>query len=301
MRRWLFAFAFGLAALFVLPPPTSTQSDDLNQTLRGEYVGKTLLLRGFYSGELLRYDPTGSPIGSVDSDDWTASGFVQISDVRIAGSSLSIKAKRLVVISYDGKQLQFSARDRPHSLRVKADLSGPASLDAANALLSRIFLSAKDSFADLIPDYWKPCVVSALVTIKDPAHTSCSLSPELMSVPGIAPITNSQPPALGGSTSGSAQGVLHPGAGISPPYVLFNPDPRLSHIAEDAGIHGNVVLILTVDSHGDTKDIRIVSPRGAGLDAEAARAVATWKFNPAQKDGHPVPVEIAVQVSFRSF
>jgi TonB family protein len=300
MRRWLSVIALGLAALFARAALTTAQSDDLNQTLRDEYVGKTLLLRGFYSGELLQYDPAGSPVGGADIDDWTASGFVEINKVRIAGSSLSIDGKRLVVISYDGKQLQFSARTRPRSLRIKADLSGPASLETANALLSRIFLNAKDSFADLIPGYWKPCVVSALVTVKDPAHTSCSLSRELMSVPGIAPIANSQPSASG-DTAVPAGAVLHPGPGVSPPYVIFSPEPRLSHIAEDAGIHGTVVLILTVDSHGDPKDIRIVSPRGAGLDAEAVHAVGAWKFNPAQKDGHPVPVEIAVQTSFSSF
>ena len=36
-------------------------------------------------------------------------------------------------------------------------------------------------------------------------------------------------------------------------------------------------------------------------DAKAIAAVKQWKFQPAMKDGHPVNVQISVEVGFRLF
>jgi TonB family protein len=38
-----------------------------------------------------------------------------------------------------------------------------------------------------------------------------------------------------------------------------------------------------------------------GLDEKALEAVRTWKFTPAMKDGHPVAVQINVEVNFRLY
>jgi TonB family protein len=35
-----------------------------------------------------------------------------------------------------------------------------------------------------------------------------------------------------------------------------------------------------------------------GLDEKAVEAVQKWKFEPATKDGKPVPVELAIEVDF---
>jgi len=38
-----------------------------------------------------------------------------------------------------------------------------------------------------------------------------------------------------------------------------------------------------------------------GLDEKAIEAVRRYRFNPALKDGVPVPVEIKVEVNFRLY
>jgi TonB family protein len=38
-----------------------------------------------------------------------------------------------------------------------------------------------------------------------------------------------------------------------------------------------------------------------GLDEKAIEAVKNWRFEPAMKDGHPVPVQIAVEVDFHLY
>jgi periplasmic protein TonB len=40
---------------------------------------------------------------------------------------------------------------------------------------------------------------------------------------------------------------------------------------------------------------------GMGLDEKALQAVKQWKFEPAMKDGHPVAVQMNVEVSFRLY
>ena len=48
-------------------------------------------------------------------------------------------------------------------------------------------------------------------------------------------------------------------------------------------------------------NIRVLSSLGMGLDEKAIEAVKNWKFEPAMKDGHPVRVEIAVEVDFHLY
>ncbi len=38
-----------------------------------------------------------------------------------------------------------------------------------------------------------------------------------------------------------------------------------------------------------------------GLDEKAIAALRLWKFEPALKDGRPVPVQINVEVNFRLY
>ena len=45
----------------------------------------------------------------------------------------------------------------------------------------------------------------------------------------------------------------------------------------------------------------VASSLGMGLDEKAIEAVKNWRFEPSQKDGHPVRVEIAVEVEFHLY
>ncbi len=71
--------------------------------------------------------------------------------------------------------------------------------------------------------------------------------------------------------------------------------------ARKAGVEGSVVLWLIVDADGLPQQIKVQRSLGMGLDEEAVRAVKQWRFQPAIKDGKPVPVMINVQVNFRLY
>ena len=96
-------------------------------------------------------------------------------------------------------------------------------------------------------------------------------------------------------------GVYRVGGGVSPPRVLYNPDPEYTEEARKAKYQGVVVLWLIVGQDGRTKDIRISRSLGMGLDQKAVEAVKLWKFEPAKKDGAPVAVQMNVEVNFRLY
>jgi TonB family protein len=86
---------------------------------------------------------------------------------------------------------------------------------------------------------------------------------------------------------------------VSPPKALYAPDPDYSDVARQAKYQGTVVLWLIVTADGLPANIRIQQGIGMGLDQRAVEAVKLWRFDPAKKDGEPVPVMINVEINFR--
>ena len=105
-------------------------------------------------------------------------------------------------------------------------------------------------------------------------------------------------PGEGGGVGG---GVFHVGGGVSPPRQIYAPEPEFSEEARKAKYQGVCTLGLIVGTDGRPSNIHVLSALGMGLDEKAIEAVKNWRFEPAMKDGHPVRVEIAVEVDFHLY
>ncbi len=105
-------------------------------------------------------------------------------------------------------------------------------------------------------------------------------------------------PGWGGGTGGGAYRV---GGGVSAPRVIYDTTPEFSEEARKAKYQGTVILWLLVGEDGRVRDIRVQRSLGMGLDQKAVETVRTWRFEPGKKDGHPVPVQISVEVNFRLY
>lgn len=105
-------------------------------------------------------------------------------------------------------------------------------------------------------------------------------------------------PGTGGNTGG---GLRRIGGGVLAPVVLFAPEPEFSEEARKAKTAGNVLVYLQVDTEGRPEHVRILRGIGLGLDEKAVEAVRHYRFKPAMEDGHPVPVEMQVEVGFQIF
>ena len=104
-----------------------------------------------------------------------------------------------------------------------------------------------------------------------------------------------------GSMAGTGGGIFRVGGGVSPPKATFAPDPEYSEEARKAKYQGTVVLFLIVGPDGRPRDIRVARSLGMGLDEKAIEAVRRWRFEPAQKDGRAVAVQINVEVNFNLY
>ena len=104
-----------------------------------------------------------------------------------------------------------------------------------------------------------------------------------------------------GEGMGTGGGVFRPGRGVTPPRPIYSPDPEFSEEARKAKYQGTCTLMIVVATDGRPINIRVVNSLGMGLDEKAIETVRTWRFEPGQKDGHPVNVEMAVEVDFHLY
>ena len=105
-------------------------------------------------------------------------------------------------------------------------------------------------------------------------------------------------PGSGGNVGG---GIRRIGGGVAAPIVLFAPEPEFSEEARKAKASGNVLVYLQVDTNGRPMHVRVLRGIGLGLDEKAVEAVSHYKFKPAMENGHPVAVEMQVEVNFQVF
>ncbi|HVN92104.1 MAG TPA: TonB family protein [Terracidiphilus sp.] len=102
-----------------------------------------------------------------------------------------------------------------------------------------------------------------------------------------------------GSTSGYGGGIMSVGGGVSAPEVIHSVQPQFTAEARSQNHQGVVAVQLIVDSQGSPQDVRVVRSLGMGLDEEAIAAVKQYRFKPAMYEGHPVAVQMVIDVDFR--
>jgi len=101
-----------------------------------------------------------------------------------------------------------------------------------------------------------------------------------------------------GSGGGYGGGLMSVGGGVSAPQVLHSVEPEFTDDARRANYQGSVSIKLIVDSQGNPQDVRLASHLGMGLEEKAIEAVKQYKFRAAMYQGHPVSVQILVDVAF---
>ncbi|MFY9905993.1 MAG: energy transducer TonB [Terriglobales bacterium] len=109
------------------------------------------------------------------------------------------------------------------------------------------------------------------------------------------------------STSGSwvmkfaelLDGGKHEGELLTP-VLMEKTDPGYPLELMRTNVHGMVTLYAVIHSDGKVGDIRVLSSPDERLDGYAARALARWKFVPAERAGKAVALEAVVEIPFRA-
>jgi TonB family protein len=99
----------------------------------------------------------------------------------------------------------------------------------------------------------------------------------------------------------AAEKVYRIGRGVTPPKLLKNVLPEFSQQARKDKTEGVVQLSFVVGTDGVPREIHVKKGVGHGLDEKAVEAVSQWRFQPAEKDGEPVQVEVSAEVNFHRF
>ncbi len=92
---------------------------------------------------------------------------------------------------------------------------------------------------------------------------------------------------------------IRPGDGIVPPTLPQDVNPSYSGDGYREKIQGVVVLQCVVEADASITGVRVLKPLWPSLDEQAIKALKSWRFTPATKNGKPVPVLMIVEMSFR--
>jgi protein TonB len=116
--------------------------------------------------------------------------------------------------------------------------------------------------------------------------------------PGEGPGTG---PGLGvGYNGGVGGGPRQPGNGVTMPIEIRKGIPRYTTEAMRARVQGSILVECVVQPEGACTNIsvkRSFTP-AFGLDAQAVKAAADWRFRPGTFRGQPVPVIVTMEIAF---
>jgi TonB family protein len=101
-----------------------------------------------------------------------------------------------------------------------------------------------------------------------------------------------------GSGGGYGGGLMSVGGGVGAPSVLHSVEPEFTEEARQANYQGSVSIQLIVDAQGNPQNVHVTRHASYGLDQKAVEAVRQYKFRPAMFQGHPVAVQIVIDVDF---
>lgn len=102
-----------------------------------------------------------------------------------------------------------------------------------------------------------------------------------------------------GPNDGISSTVFRSVDGVVLPQLIHKVEPEFTDEARKARYQGAVMLRVVVGADGLVRQVELVRGLGLGLDERAIEAVRQWRFRPGTKNGRPVSVEAAVEVTFR--
>ncbi|HLJ91005.1 MAG TPA: energy transducer TonB [Candidatus Angelobacter sp.] len=105
-----------------------------------------------------------------------------------------------------------------------------------------------------------------------------------------------------GDQDGPGPGGSRQRAAVTPPKLLYAPDPEFSDEARRSKYQGSVLLDVVIGTDGRIHNAKIARSLGMGLDEKALEKVKLWKFAPAKaSDGTLVTVAANIEVQFNLY
>jgi protein TonB len=99
------------------------------------------------------------------------------------------------------------------------------------------------------------------------------------------------------ASNGSGAGA---GGSAQASPLAGNAAPEYPFLARKKGQEGLVLVLAEISAKGGVEGVRVSKSSGhSSLDEAAMEAVRRWRFQPALKNGHPVPSTLEQPIRFR--
>ena len=112
--------------------------------------------------------------------------------------------------------------------------------------------------------------------------------------------STSRQPTPETGTSGEPTGIYGLAQLDVAPSPLNQMRPAYPFVARSRGIEGSVKVQFIVTPEGTVRRVNVLDAHPPGTFEDAARrAVQKWRFKPGQKNGHPVAVQMELNIKFQ--
>lgn len=108
--------------------------------------------------------------------------------------------------------------------------------------------------------------------------------------PAFEPVAQPLDPPLVGTSIGGA---------VKAPQLVKRIEPSYSERYRETRIEGDVILELAIAEDGSIGEVHVRKSLVPDLDMAAVDAVRQWQFEPATRDGTPVPVVFRLTIHFK--
>lgn len=257
---------------------------------------KNLILRNFWTGSQLDLDGDGISTEEKQTGDWTLFSTIRMDSVRLkSGKWLLIKGRR-IYYGYDSGSNQFQGLISTDPVVIRIEMKPEDySVQQLRIAWQRIFLSSKERFHELLPDYWQAFFRKQE---EEKAKTGKDLhSADDKMIPLDAVSSSIKEDNNPRETSAAISRPALP-EDVTPPETLDQSEPAYPELAVQRCVSGTVIVRGIVEKDGSIKNVALVKPLGYGLDEAAVKKINTWKFRPARKKGQPVDCYVIIKIEF---
>jgi TonB family protein len=277
--------------LLQTPMAQAQLSIDDAKELENQHKGEILRVRELVADSKIRYDAAGHLTGKWHAGRWTWHSSVELVGVDVKGSTLRIKANRLL-LNYDQAAQRFAsvrAGSVEIDIETAPDINGKIDLTKE---WNKAFLKPTEDYPLDMQPYWRPFINCIIRPNTDECryYEAESKKAEVHDLKPAAP-----------SWKPNYPGVYTIGNSVKPPQMLSKSEPQYTDIARQARAAGTVMFEVIVRKNGFADIVRVIRPLGYGLEESAAEWILKTKFVPAKLNDSPVDVHLQIIVNFHLY
>lgn len=297
--------------LSIIAGSAPSWAQDAEGTLK-QLEGKTLILRHPLESGSQRYDTEGKVLkGGGKEGSWAVFSGVLIEHVTLTPDRLRLEGHRIFFLFPKQKLVLFEfTRRKDHgvpppfspSMTVEITLDRPIdSAERALGVLKRVFALNTSEVLKTLPDYWRFYLEDHHFSYDPSQPKDAEYRWREHPTGSSEPAQYVQPDTTSDSgNDDTREAIFHvgPDTKVSAPRPKLTSAPEYSPIAQYENYNGIVLANVVVGTDGRIHRFRLLRPLGMGLDEIAQSTVQTWRFQPSTHNGHPVAVEMNIEIAF---